>query len=257
MTENLPIDQVLNIDVMELLKQLPDNSIDCVFGDPDYNVGVAYNGQSYTTSFEQYMDWYCELAHESMRVLKKTGNLFFINYPKQNSYLRVKCLDGISHEVFDYAWVYNSNIGHSKRRFTTAHRSILHATASSGNHFYKNNVAVPYKNPDDKRVRKLIESGSHGRMPYSWFYFDMVKNVSKEKTFHTCQIPQSLSSMLIKSCTQPGDTVLILFGGSGSEIAICQKTQRHFIAAELDESYHQMIQERIQNNGQILATHKR
>jgi len=30
-----------------------------------------------------------------------------------------------------------------------------------------------------------IADGNSGRMPYSWFYFDLVKNVSKDKTFHS------------------------------------------------------------------------
>lgn len=75
-------------------------------------------------------------------------------------------------------------------------------------------------------------------MPYDWLYYDLVKNVSKEKTFHACQIPQKLAERLILSCTQPGDVVLVLFGGSGSEIEICQQLDRQFISAELDPEYH-------------------
>ncbi len=100
-----------------------------------------------------------------------------INYPKQNAYLRVKYLDEHAYDVQDYVWIYNTNVGHSKRRFTTAHRSILHATKSKDNKFYKENVAVPYQNPNDKRIKARIAAGHKGRMPYSWFYFDLVKNV--------------------------------------------------------------------------------
>lgn len=83
-------------------------------------------------------------------------------------------------------------------------------------------------------------------MPYSWFYFDLVKNVSQEKTFHACQIPQKLSEMLIKSCTMEGDTVLVLFGGSGSEICLCKELERNFISAEMDTNYHRMIMDRLE-----------
>jgi hypothetical protein len=88
-------------------------------------------------------------------------------------------------------------------------------------------------------------------MPYSWFYFDLVKNVSREKTFHSCQIPQKLSELLIKSCTQPGDVVLVLFAGSGSEVAVCRNIDRHFISAEIDETYYKMILERLKNQGEV------
>lgn len=245
------IDKYLNkvflMDIMQLLKELPDKSVDMVFGDPDYNVGIKYGDKSYTKTFDEYIEWYIELAKESLRVLKDTGNMFLINYPKQNAYLRVKFLDDACYEVSDYAWVYNTNVGHTPKRFTTAHRSILHCRKTKNNKFYKDNVAVPYKNPNDKRILQNIAKGSKGRMPYDWFYFDLVKNVSKEKTFHACQIPQKLSEMLIKSCTMPNDIVLILFGGSGAEIEICKVLKRQFISAEIDEKYYNMILDRLKN----------
>lgn len=240
------LNKVFNVDMMELLRILPSESVDMVYGDPDYNVGIKYNDKSYTRGFDEYIEWYIELARESMRVLKKDGNMFLINYPKQNAYLRVKYLDIACYDVHEYVWVYNTNVGHTPRRFTTAHRSILHCRKSENNKFYKNNVAEPYKNPTDKRILGNIANGSKGRMPYSWFYFDLVKNVSKEKTFHVCQIPQKMSEMLIKSCTMEGDSVLILFGGSGSEICLCKELKRNFISAEVDAKYHKMIMDRIE-----------
>jgi len=233
-------------DVMDLLKDLPEKSIDMIYGDPDYNVGRKYGTKSYTRGFDEYIEWYIELARESLRVLKNEGNMFLINYPKQNAYLRVKYLDKVCEDVFDYSWVYNTNVGHNPKRFTTAHRSILHCRKSKNNKFYKDNIAVPYENPNDKRILENIRRGSKGRMPYDWFYFDLVKNVSKEKTFHACQIPQKLSEMLIKSCTMPNDIVLILFGGSGAEIEVCRNLKRKFISAEIDEKYYNMILDRLE-----------
>jgi len=237
-------------DVMDVLKELPDRSVDMIYSDPDYNVGIKYGDKSYTKTFEEYLEWYIELAKESLRVLKDTGNMFLINYPKQNAYLRVNYLDKACHGVSDYVWVYNTNVGHTPKRFTTAHRTILHCRKSKNNKFYKDDVAVPYKNPSDRRILRNLANGSKGRMPYDWFYFDLVKNVSREKTFHACQIPQKLSEMLIRSCTMPGDIVVILFGGSGSEIEVCKILKRYYISAEIDEKYHKMILDRL-NEGKI------
>lgn len=239
------LNQVYLGDVFDLLRALPDQCVDMVYGDPDYNVGVKYGAKSYTRSFDEYVEWYVELAKESLRVLKDDGNMFLVNYPKQNAYLRVKYLDSACYEVLDYAWVFNSNIGHSPRRFTTAHRSILHCRKTHNNKFYKDQVAVPYQNPTDRRIRQNIANGSKGRMPYDWLYFNLVKNVSREKTFHACQIPQQLAELLVKSCTLPGDIVLVLFGGSGSELEVCKRLGRQFISAEIDEKYYRMIQDRL------------
>lgn len=237
---------VINGDVMEVLRALPDNCLDMVYGDPDYNVGIVYaDGQKYRQTWDDYIDWYAELARESLRVLKPEGNLFLLNYPRQNAYLRVRFLDAAAYAVQDYAWVYNTNVGHSKHRFTTAHRSILHATKTKNNNFHKQQVALPYQNPNDKRIKQRLADGHCGRMPYSWFYFDLVKNVSKDKTFHPCQIPLPLVEMLIKACTVEKDDVFILFGGSGSELVLTKSLKRNFLSCEVNSKYHRMIMERL------------
>lgn len=243
--------KVLNRDVLNVLGKLPDGCIDLIYADPDYNVGINYAGQIYTKSWDDYIAWYSDIIKESMRVLKDSGNLFTINYPKQNAYLRVKCLDELAHDLREYVWVYNTNVGHSKRRFTTAHRSILHATKSKDNAFYKAQVAQPYKNQNDRRIREQIANGASGRMPYSWFYFDLVKNVSKDKTFHSCQIPLGLTKLLINATTKPKDNVFILFGGSGSEIVLAKKMKRVYLSCEINEKYYRMINDRLKLDGEI------
>ena len=249
------LNKVFLKDTIKLLKELPENRVDMVYGDPDYNVGIKYGDKTYTKTFDEYIEWYIELARESLRVLKDTGNMFLINYPKQNAYLRTKYLDDVCYEVLDNVWIYNTNVGHSPRRFTTAHRSILHCRKTAHSNFYKENVAVPYKNPTDKRILNNLANGSKGRMPYDWLYFDLVKNVSQEKTFHACQIPQKLSETLILSCTMPKDIVMVLFGGSGSEIEVCKNLDRQYISAEIDKKYYDIIIDRLKN-GKISDKHK-
>ncbi len=247
--------QIYKGDIMDLLKDLPAKSVDMIFGDPDYNVGINYNGKTYTKKFNDYIDWYIDLATECMRVLKDRGNAFMMNYPKQNSHLRVKYLDEHFPHISEYVWVYNTNVGHSPRRFTTAHRSILHIRKSKENKFYKKQVAQPYKNPTDKRIQQNLKNGSLGRMPYSWMEYNLVKNVSKEKTMHACQIPQQLFELLLKSSTKKGDTCLVLFGGSGSEIEVCAKLERNFITAELHPTYIELMKSRLEN-GAIPSKYK-
>ena len=239
---------VQHADIMDVLKKLPDNSIDMIYGDPDYNVNIVYDGRNYTTKFDDYISWYIEMTNECMRVLKDDGNIMMMNYSQPNAHLRVKCLEipeSPAYMVEEYIWVYPYNFGMSKKKFTRAHRSILHITKSKDNRFYRNNVAEPYKNPKDKRVLKLKAEGSKGRMPYSWFENNLVKNVSKEKTIHAAQIPKAVSKKLIYACTEPGDTVLVLFGGSGSECEVCVEGDRKFITAELQKKYVNLIRARL------------
>lgn len=248
--------KVINDDVMNVLRSLPDDSVDMVYGDPDYNVGITYNGKSYSSKWDAYIDWYGALARESYRVLHPEGNLFFINYPRQNAYLRVQHLDDFAHAVHEYVWVYNTNVGHSSRRFTTAHRSILHVTKSPQNQWHKDQVTQPYKNPNDPRIQERIKNGHKGRMPYSWLYYNLVKNVSRQKTHHPCQIPQGLSELLIKASTSAGDLVFVLFGGSGSEVVQSKNLDRDFLTCDLQDIYCEIINSRLNNGGKISEEHR-
>ncbi len=248
--------RVINDDVMAVLGDLPEGCIDLIYGDPDYNAGVNYDGRTFTASWEEYVDWYAALAAECLRALRPDGNLFFINYPRQNAYLRVKYLDKHAYSVHDYVWVYNTNVGHSRRRFTTAHRSILHITKSKHNRFYKEQVAQPYQNPTDRRIRERIRQGHKGRMPYSWLNFNLVKNVSRQKTSHPCQIPEGLSELLLKSCTVPGDTAFILFGGSGSEVVQAKSLGLTYLTCEIQPIYCEIIESRLRNDGEIEPAHR-
>jgi DNA modification methylase len=250
------LNQIYNEDIMSLLKKMPDNCIDMVYSDPDYNVGIKYNKKSYTKKFEEYINWYIELAKESLRVLKDDGNMFFINYPKQNCFLWVNYLDKACYNVHEYVWVYNTNVGHSPKKFTTAHRTILHCTKTKNNKWFKENVAEPYKNPTDKRILNNLANGSRGRMPYSWLYYNLVKNVSKDKTIHACQIPIGLVEKLILASTKEKDLVLIHFGGSGNEIFLTKKLKRNYVSAEIDEVYFKMITDRLKLNGEIPSKYK-
>jgi site-specific DNA-methyltransferase (adenine-specific) len=252
----IDINKVYNEDVFNVLKSLPDKSVDMIYSDPDYNVGIKYNNQSYTKNFDEYIEWYIELAKESLRVLKDDGNMFLINYPKQNAYLWVKYLDEACYDVHEYVWIYNTNVGHSPKKFTTAHRTILHCKKSKDNKWFKNEVAEPYLNPTDKRILTNLANGSKGRMPYSWLYYDLVKNVSKDKTIHSCQIPSGLVEKLFKASTSENDLIFIHFGGSGNEIVLAKSLKRNFISAELDKIYYKMILDRLKINGNIPKEYK-
>ena len=254
MSKTIPSDLLNNVyrgPIEDVLPQLPDESIDVIYADPDYNVGIKYRDRSYTKKFSEYIAWCIKWARQCNRVLKPDGNMFIINYPKQNAHLRVQYLDSAFENVREYVWVYKTNVGQGPRHFSTAHRSVLHCVKSEHNKFYKEAVAVPYENPTDKRIKKLIAAGSPGRMPYDWFEFNLVKNVGFTKTFHSCQIPEALSEMLLKVTTRKGDTALVLFGGSGSELVVCQKLGLNFVSAEIDREYVKIIEERLRHNGEV------
>ena len=180
------------------------------------------------------------------------GNLFFINYPKQNAYLRVKYLDEYAHAVHDYVWVYNTNIGHTSRpihhrpsfhpaRHQVQAQPLLQGTSRPA-------LSESYR-PSHQRAHPARAQG-----PDAIFVAgasNLVKNISRQKTNHPCQIPEGLSELLFKSCTIPGDAAFVLFGGSGSEVAQAKNLGLTYLTCELQTSYCEIIESRLRNDGEI------
>jgi DNA modification methylase len=64
---NLPQNKIFHQDILQTLQALPDDSLDMVYGDPDYNVGINYAGKNYTQKWNDYIDWYIALTKECMQ----------------------------------------------------------------------------------------------------------------------------------------------------------------------------------------------
>lgn len=78
----LPFNQILQGDCLELFKNIPNNSIDCIFADPPFNLKKKYNSHKDTLTESAYLAWCEKWIDECLRVLKNNGFLFLHNIPK-------------------------------------------------------------------------------------------------------------------------------------------------------------------------------
>ncbi|MBU0760332.1 MAG: DNA methyltransferase [Nanoarchaeota archaeon] len=229
--------KIIHGDCLKELPKIPDNSIDLVITDPPFNIGKKYNSYADTKTKEDYIKWCESWLSECARVLKDGGALYLFNYPENNSYLMPFLDKNLTFRRW-MTWHYPCNTGMSPTNFTRSQHSILfYIKGKKASTFNKKDIAVPYKNPTDKRIKKLVSEGSPGRTPYDVFHFNIVKNVSKDKTPHPCQIPVPLIETFVKASSNPGEIVLDPFGGSFSTAAAAKKHGRKSISIELDEGY--------------------
>lgn len=78
----LPINQILYGDCLELFKSIPNNSVDCIFADPPFNLNKKYNSHMDKLLDNEYLEW-CKLwIDECLRVLKDNGFIFLHNIPR-------------------------------------------------------------------------------------------------------------------------------------------------------------------------------
>ena len=232
----LPVIESKNLKLYlnDFRKVMPLKNVQTVIVDPPYNINFNY-GKNYKDNIdpEEYKALMYDVLDLSYKSTKKDSSMFLINYPEiiAELFQTIKLTDWNIHQWI--SWVYPSNIGHSKRKFTTAHRSILWLTKKEPK-IYIDRVSQPYKNPTDRRVKKLIESGRTGTNLYNWWEINLVKNVSKDKELYVNQIPREVLKRLILVTTDKGNLVLDPMCGTGSTALAAKEEGRVGVGIDLN-----------------------
>lgn len=222
-----------NIECLEGLKEIPDNSVDLIVTDPPYFVNMGHAGSktnvvksknsAQLNSNRTFNDlaictpFYKQLFAEYARVLKEDGSFYFFTdfkgyayyFPLLNAALPVRNL---------IVWDKKSGPGSF---YAFAHEFIVFGT-------YKSKT----KNGVGTNVWRMAGFNSGA------------KSTNGEKQ-HVTQKPWELIARAIEDSTEPGDVVLDTFMGSGTTAVACIKTGRSYIGFELDEQYHAIAQQRI------------
>lgn len=209
-------------------KDIIDNlDFDYIITDPPYNINYKYPDFKDNINEEDYINLLTYLqGYKSI----------IIHYPEAIVNIVAKALGKVNKII---SWCYSNN-GSIK-----AHRSIAFFNCNPN----FNKVKQPYKNINDKRIKKLIENGSEGARLYDWFNdIQLIKNVSKEKcNDFTNQIPVKLLERIILLTTNEGDTILDCFFGSGSLYYACKNTNRKCIGIEISKKHIDICLKRLNN----------
>ena len=146
--------------------------------DPPYNIGYRYKKVGDSLPWNEYEDLISKSCLNMLKHSHHNASLVMINYPSQSARLLPIIEDSgwTLHQMI--AWVYPSNIGMSKKKFTTASRAVLWFVKGEPK-TYIDRVLQPYKNPNDKRIKERIANGSKGVHLYDWWNINLRKNTSK------------------------------------------------------------------------------
>lgn len=190
--------------------------------DPPFNIGYHYSTYKDKMNNQDYLQWLYNMFNNTNHVL--------IHYPENLHEYSIKL--GLAPKKV-ISWIYNSNT--SKQHRDIAFYNIMPDMKK---------VGQEYKNPNDKRIAKRIAEGKTARL-YDWWNINQVKNISKEKTNHPCQMPLKIMENIIGIL--PNDyTIIDPFMGSGTTAMACKKLNRNFIGIEIDNQYFEIAKNRIE-----------
>lgn len=240
-------------DCLELMKNIPDKSVDMVLCDLPY----TFKGKKRVTANSWDLPINdTTLWEDYIRIIKDDGAIVLFATNPFSAYLVYNHLD-----YFKYEWVWEkdngSNFVHVKHQPFKVHEQILvfgksPTTYNKSEKYLKYNPQFTYSTPyvikrDGSNVTNL--AGFSGRNDTNneegKRYPRSVQKFNLERGLHPTQKPVSLLEYLIKTYTNENDLVLDNCMGSGSTGVACVNTNRNFIGIELDENYFNIAQKRI------------
>jgi len=238
---------------LDLLKQIPNESMQLVVTSPPYNIGKEYEKQM---KLKQYVEQQAIVIKECVRTLSNRGSICWQvgNYIDKGAIIP---LDTVLYPIFNdlglkmrnrIIWHFEHGL-HCSKRFSGRYETIIWFTKSDHYLFNLDPVRVPQKYPG-KKYFKGPKAGQFscnplGKNPGDVWVIPNVKSNHVEKTIHPCQFPVELIERLVLSLTEKNDWVLDPFLGTGTSIIAAVRHHRKGIGAELVQQYVDIAYDRI------------
>ena len=248
---NLPLNQILSGDAVQVMEGLPEKSIDLIFADPPYNMQIKGNlwrpdfskvdgvdddwdkFEDYK-SYDDFTEAWLKAAH---RLLKPDGAIWVIG-TYHNIYRVGKLLQDIGFWVInEIIWEKTNPMPNFRGvRFTNAHETLIWAKKTSASKYTINYHAMKTFN-NGKQMRStwklpICKGGERIRL--------------NGERVHSTQKPLALLYRVILSSTNPEDVILDPFFGTGTSGAAAKILHRNWIGIEKDPVYIPIARERIE-----------
>jgi site-specific DNA-methyltransferase (adenine-specific) len=239
----MEVNKVYLADCIEVMKTLPDKSIDLVFADPPFNIGIKYDIHNDNMSYEEYYSWSEKWINETYRLLKNNGTTYIAIGDEFAAEINI-ILKRIGFYFRNWIIWYYTFGQNQRKKFNRAHTHILYFTKDKEQFtFNDREIRIPsarqliYK---DKRANPV------GKIPDDVWQFSRVCGTFKERIGkHPCQMPESLLERIILTSSDIDDIVLDPFGGTGTTVAVAKKLKRKFITIEISNDYYDLILKRL------------
>lgn len=243
-------------DNLPLLSGLVEASIPLIYIDPPFNTGrvqkhihlqtlqdeqgdrtgfggrryqtIRLGEQAYADSFDDYLAFLAPRLEQAHRLLAAHGTLYFhIDY-REVHYCKVLLDQIFGRECFlnEIIWAYDYG-GRTKKKWPPKHDNILVYVKDPDRYTFNVEAIerIPYMAPG------LVgpEKAARGKLPTDTWWHTIVPTNGKERTGYPTQKPLGILTRILQASSNPGDTVLDFFAGSGTVGAACLELGRRFI----------------------------
>ncbi|MEK7537254.1 MAG: DNA methyltransferase [Patescibacteria group bacterium] len=256
-------------DNLQMLKEIPDESVDLIYIDPPFNSNRNYEvfwgdiqeKRAFEDRFgdaEAYIRYMRPRVLELYRVLKKNGSFYYHCDWHASHYVKLM-LD----QIFDFnnfqneiIWWYRGG-GVSKKRFGRRHDSIFFYTRGKGWIFNVDEVRTPYSKESLERLKykarafrgdkvyDKYEANPLGKHPDDVWDIQPLMPSEKERLGYPTQKPVRLLERIVKVSSKEGDVVLDAFCGCGTTLVAAQKLGRKWIGIDISPTACRVMAQRL------------
>ena len=252
---SLQLNEIYNMDCIEGLKMIDNDSVDLIVTSPPYNVGIDYDSWNDCMPWEDYLKWCSEWLSECFRVLKPDGRICIDHYiafspndfEDDGTHTRKAC----RFPLFDFREIM-THIGFNVHKIAiwqdismkkfTAWGSWLSASSPNMQTPYEG-ILIAYKDHWKKdrigvstiNVSEFIEGVSG------------IWNLGTTIGMTKANFPESLPHMCINLFSYYGDVVLDPFMGSGTTAKVAKELGRKYIGFEISRNYCDVALGRVAN----------
>jgi site-specific DNA-methyltransferase (adenine-specific) len=271
------MNRIVHGDNLAVLQGIATASIELIYVDPPFNTGrrqsrtqmktirdeagdrTGFGGRRYRTEvlpqqnggsgygdrFNDFLGFLRPRMIEAHRVLAATGSLFFhIDY-REVHYCKVMLDEIFGRECFqnEIIWAYDYG-ARATKRWPAKHDNILWYSKNPAQYTFNLNESdrIPYMAPG------LVgaEKAARGKTPTDVWWHTIVSPTGKEKTGYATQKPLGVLERIVRVHSNPGETVLDFFAGSGTAGEAAAKHGRSFVMVDESPAAVKIMEKRLQ-----------
>lgn len=239
-------------DCLNLLRALPDDSVQLIVCDPPYNIRLAQ-----WDVHRDYVGWASQWLRQSERVLAASGSLVIFGGLQYQAEAGSGDLLTLMHDMRVHSamrlvnlivWNYPNGMS-AQRFFASRHEELAWFAKTRRYYFDLDAVREPYDEETketylkDKRLRP--ESVAKGKNPTNVWRMGRLNGNSKERVGHPTQKPAELIRRLVRALSYPGSVVVDFFAGSGITARVAIEEGRHSIVGDNDPGLRRHVRKQV------------
>jgi len=230
------LNKFINGDVLEVMKNLPDNSIHLAITSPPYNVGKNYDSHNDEMAYSDYLTWLNKVWMETKRVLIPGGR-FCLNIAPTGIRNFIPIHHDFTNQLRNMGMIFRTEIVWYKQ--TMLKRTAWGSFKSPSNpHIVPSWEYVLIFSKDQNKLEGVDSNADITKEEFMKFSDGMwYIPPEKRRNGHPAPFPEELIYRLIKFYSFKGNIVLDMFGGTGTVAAVAKKTGRNFVHIDISKEY--------------------